>query len=98
MLLPRWQETGGQDFVFFHSHPGFLWDDLPTTIAVYEMLCQDFQWATLLVIEQVWVMTVCPAACCLLDLPTLIHCSCREKCFCFIPACLNPASPNISVS
>ena len=38
MGLPRWKRSGGQDFVFFHSHPGFEWDDLPTTTAYQDMV------------------------------------------------------------
>jgi hypothetical protein len=52
MGLPRWRRTGGHDFVFFHSHPGFEWDDLSVTTAYQEMLCMDFQWATVLAVEQ----------------------------------------------
>lgn len=43
MALPRWQETGGRDFVFFHSHSGYEWDDVDTTNKYQEMLCHDFQ-------------------------------------------------------
>ena len=39
MGLPRWKRSGGQDFVFFHSHPGFEWDDLATTTAYQDMAC-----------------------------------------------------------
>lgn len=39
MGLPRWKRSGGQDFVFFHSHPGFEWDDLATTTAYQDMVC-----------------------------------------------------------
>ncbi|CAL8469510.1 g9051 [Coccomyxa elongata] len=52
MGLPRWRRTGGRDFVFYHSHPGFEWDDLAMTTAYQDMLCVDFQWATVLVVEQ----------------------------------------------
>ncbi|CAL8469167.1 g8708 [Coccomyxa elongata] len=52
MELPRWQRSGGRDFVFYHSHSGFEWDDLETTNKYQEMLCHDFQWATFIVIEQ----------------------------------------------
>lgn len=52
MGLPRWRRTGGRDFVFYHSHPGFEWDDLAMTTAYQDMLCVDFQWATVLVMEQ----------------------------------------------
>lgn len=43
MGLPRWKRTGGRDFVFYHSHPGFEWDDLDVTNAYQETLCVDFQ-------------------------------------------------------
>ena len=43
MALPRWQETGGRDFVFYHSHSGYEWDDVDTTNKYQEMLCHDFQ-------------------------------------------------------
>ncbi len=43
MALPRWQKSGGRDFVFYHSHSGFEWDDLETTNKYQEMLCHDFQ-------------------------------------------------------
>lgn len=43
MALPRWQRSGGRDFVFYHSHSGFEWDDLETTNKYQEMLCHDFQ-------------------------------------------------------
>jgi hypothetical protein len=36
--LPRWKRSGGRDFVFFHSHPGFEWDDIATTTAFQEMV------------------------------------------------------------
>lgn len=52
MGLPRWKRTGGRDFVFYHSHPGFEWDDLAMTTAYQDMLCVDFQWATVLAVEQ----------------------------------------------
>ena len=43
MGLPRWKRTGGRDFVFYHSHPGFEWDDLDVTTAYQETVCNDFQ-------------------------------------------------------
>ncbi len=43
MGLPRWKRTGGRDFVFYHSHPGFEWDDLDVTTAYQETICNDFQ-------------------------------------------------------
>ena len=43
MGLPRWKRTGGRDFVFYHSHPGFEWDDLDITNAYQETICNDFQ-------------------------------------------------------
>ena len=43
MGLPRWKRTGGRDFVFYHSHPGFEWDDLDVTTAYQEIICNDFQ-------------------------------------------------------
>ena len=43
MGLPRWKGTGGRDFVFYHSHPGFEWDDLDITNAYQETVCNDFQ-------------------------------------------------------
>ena len=43
MGLPRWRRTGGRDFVFYHSHPGFEWDDLDITNAYQETICNDFQ-------------------------------------------------------
>ncbi|CAL5229778.1 g13167 [Coccomyxa viridis] len=52
MGLPRWKRTGGRDFVFYHSHPGFEWDDLDVTTAYQETICNDFQWATMLAVEQ----------------------------------------------
>ncbi|EIE21518.1 hypothetical protein COCSUDRAFT_66927 [Coccomyxa subellipsoidea C-169] len=52
MGLPRWRRTGGRDFVFYHSHPGFEWDDLAVTTAYQDMMCVDFQWATVLAVEQ----------------------------------------------
>ena len=48
MGLPRWKRTGGRDFVFYHSHPGFEWDDLDVTTAYQETICNDFQ-ASLLI-------------------------------------------------
>jgi len=42
MGLPRWKRTGGRDFVFYHSHPGFEWDDLDITNAYQETVCNDF--------------------------------------------------------
>lgn len=52
MGLPRWKRSGGRDFVFFHSHPGFEWDDLAMTTVYQETVCEDFQWATMLAVEQ----------------------------------------------
>jgi hypothetical protein len=46
MGLPRWKRTGGRDFVFYHSHPGFEWDDLDITNAYQETICNDFQVST----------------------------------------------------
>ena len=43
MGLPRWKRTGGRDFVFYHSHPGFEWDDLEVTTAYQDTICNDFQ-------------------------------------------------------
>ncbi len=43
MTLPKWQRNGGREFVFYHSHSGFEWEDLETTNKYQEMLCQDFQ-------------------------------------------------------
>lgn len=43
MALPRWQRSGGREFVFYHSHSGFEWDDLETTNKYQDMLCHDFQ-------------------------------------------------------
>ena len=43
MGLPRWKRTGGRDFVFYHSHPGFEWDDLDVTTAYQDTICNDFQ-------------------------------------------------------
>ena len=43
MGLPRWKRTGGRDFVFYHSHPGFKWDDLDVTTAYQDTICNDFQ-------------------------------------------------------
>ena len=43
MALPRWQDSGGRDFVFYHSHSGFEWDDVDTTNKYQDMLCHDFQ-------------------------------------------------------
>ena len=43
MGLPRWKRTGGRDFVFYHSHPGFEWDDLDITNAYQDTVCNDFQ-------------------------------------------------------
>lgn len=48
MALPKWQRGGGRDFVFYHSHSGFEWDDLATTNKYQEMLCHDFQVGLLL--------------------------------------------------
>ncbi len=52
MALPRWRRTGGADFVFFHAHPGFEWDDVEQTTEMQTLLCNDFQWATMVVVEQ----------------------------------------------
>ena len=43
MALPRWRASGGRDFVFYHSHSGFEWENLETTNKYQEMLCHDFQ-------------------------------------------------------
>eukprot|EP00884_Botryococcus_braunii_P007896 jgi/Botrbrau1/17107/Bobra.0157s0010.1 len=51
MSLPKWIRNGGQDFVFFWSHPGFEWDDLDMTTAYQDMVCKDFAWSTVFVIE-----------------------------------------------
>ncbi len=52
MALPRWRRTGGADFVFFHAHPGFEWDDVEQTTEMQTLLCNDFQWATMVAVEQ----------------------------------------------
>ncbi|KAK9822652.1 hypothetical protein WJX81_003745 [Elliptochloris bilobata] len=52
MVLPRWRRSGGADFVFFHAHPGFEWDDVDVTTELQSLLCNDFQWATMVVVEQ----------------------------------------------
>ena len=52
MALPRWRRSGGADFVFFHAHPGFEWDDVDVTTDLQSLLCNDFQWAAMVVVEQ----------------------------------------------
>lgn len=52
MALPRWRRSGGADFVFFHAHPGFEWDDVDVTTDMQSLLCNDLQWATMVVVEQ----------------------------------------------
>ena len=69
MALPRWQDSGGRDFAFYHSHSGFEWDDVDHTNKYQEMLCHDFQ-----VGQQpcLWPSHVLPA--CLLFLARLLLC------------------------
>jgi hypothetical protein len=52
MNLPKWLRNGGQDFVFFYSHPGFEWDDLDMTTMFQDMVCKDFAWSTVFIVEQ----------------------------------------------
>ena len=52
MALPCWRRSGGANFVFFHAHPGFEWDDLDVTTDMQSLFCNDFQWATMVVVEQ----------------------------------------------
>lgn len=52
MALPRWRRTGGLDFVFFHSHPGFEWEDVDITNEMQSLLCNDLQWAVFVAVEQ----------------------------------------------
>ena len=52
MALPCWRRSGGANFVFFHAHPGFEWDDPDVTTDMQSLFCNDFQWATIVVVEQ----------------------------------------------
>lgn len=52
LQLPRWQRSGGRDFVFYQPHPGFGWGSEAETAVVNALVCDHFQWATMLVAEQ----------------------------------------------
>ena len=47
--LPRWQQSGGRDFVFYDSHPGFGVGDCAYKFVT--MLCQDFKLSNHLLVE-----------------------------------------------
>ncbi len=49
--LPKWRRSGGRDFVFYHSHPGFAWGSEGETSEFLGTLCGALQWATMLVAE-----------------------------------------------
>lgn len=53
MSLQRWQRGGGRDFVFYHSHPSLTVGDEAQHAAFVGTICGNFQWATMLVAEQV---------------------------------------------
>jgi len=45
--LPKWQKSGGRDFVFYHSHPDFKLSNTEETDAFLGTICGSFQWATM---------------------------------------------------
>lgn len=53
MSLPRWQKSGGRDFVFYHSHPSLILGSEAEHAAFLGTICGNFLWATMLVAEQV---------------------------------------------
>ena len=57
MSLQRWQRGGGRDFVFYHSHPSLTVGDEAQNAAFLGTICGNFQWATMLVAEQVCLTT-----------------------------------------
>ena len=51
--LPRWVASGGRDFTFYHSYPGLSMGSEEADANFASVICNNFQWATLLAAEQV---------------------------------------------
>ena len=45
--------SGGRDFTFYHSYPGLSMGSEETDANFASVICNNFQWATLLAAEQV---------------------------------------------
>lgn len=53
LKLPRWVKSGGRDFVFYHSYPGLSLGSPEADANFASVMCNNFQWATVLAAEQV---------------------------------------------
>ena len=62
LKLPRWVASGGRDFVFYHSYPGLSMGSAQADATFASVVCNNFQWATMLAAEQVLFDTTIPVS------------------------------------
>ena len=78
LALPRWVASGGRDFTFYHAHPGLSMGSEEADANFASVICNNFQWATLLAAEQVMLPSATSPP---VSLPLQLHlCALAKHC------------------